>query len=184
MEEVISAVGSVSCDEVVDQVKDLFTEFSTDPTAADQLIEANPAIFISSEVCVERAEMPHVASAFKGSSWTNPSFIPLMVIQSILGSWHRSGGIGDSSWSSLARGISNDNLGEAIKAFNTNYWDTGIFGIYTISLSNNRPLSCSSTVKAKCNEGQDPIYVSYMDSDPVKIAVDSMDCGEVQERKL
>jgi len=31
-------------------VKELFTEFSTDPTTADQLVKANPAIFTGSEV--------------------------------------------------------------------------------------------------------------------------------------
>ncbi|XP_066314862.1 probable mitochondrial-processing peptidase subunit beta, mitochondrial [Miscanthus floridulus] len=130
---VVSAAGSVSHDEVVDQVKELFTEFSTDPTTADQLVEANPAIFTGSEVRVENAELPlaHVAIAFKGSSWTDPSSIPLMVIQSILGSWYRSIGVGNCSGSSLARGISNANLAESLMAFNTNYRDTGIFGIYT-----------------------------------------------------
>lgn len=132
---VVSAAGSVSHDEVVDQVKELFTEFSTDPTTADQLVKANPAIFTGSEVRVENAELPlaHVAIAFKGASWTDPSSIPLMVIQSILGSWYRSIGVGNCSGSSLARGISNANLAESLMAFNTNYRDTGIFGIYTVA---------------------------------------------------
>nr|CAB3474050.1 unnamed protein product [Digitaria exilis] len=135
MEEVVSAAGSVSHDEVVDRVKELFTEFSTDPTTADQLVEANPAIFTGSEVRVENVELPlaHIAIAFKGASWTDPKSIPLMVIQSILGSWNRSVGVGNCSGSSLARGISDGNLAEGLMAFNTNYRDTGIFGIYTVA---------------------------------------------------
>ncbi|XP_062219381.1 probable mitochondrial-processing peptidase subunit beta, mitochondrial [Phragmites australis] len=134
---VVSAAGAVNHDEVVDQVKELFTGFSTDPTTADQLVEANPAIFTGSEVRVENAEMPlaHLAIAFKGSSWTDPSSIPLMVIQSILGSWNRSIGVGNCSGSALARGVSNGNLAESLMAFNTNYRDTGIFGIYTTAPS-------------------------------------------------
>lgn len=130
---VISAAGAVNHDEVVDQVRELFTGFSTDPTTADQLVEANPAIFTGSEVRVENEEMPlaHLAIAFKGSSWTDPSSIPLMVIQSILGSWNRSIGVGNCSGSALARGISNGGLAESLMAFNTNYRDTGLFGIYT-----------------------------------------------------
>jgi len=133
---VVSAAGSVSHDEVVDQVKELFTEFSTDPTTADQLVDANPAIFTGSEVRVQNVTMPlvHVAIALKGASWTDPSSIPLMVIQSILGSWNRSVGVGNCSGSSLARGVSNGNLAESLMAFNTNYRDTGIFGIYAIAL--------------------------------------------------
>ncbi|KAG2591171.1 probable mitochondrial-processing peptidase subunit beta, mitochondrial isoform X2 [Panicum virgatum] len=133
---VVSAAGSVNHDEVVDQVKELFTEFSTDPTTADQLVDANPAIFTGSEVRVQNVTMPlvHVAIALKGASWTDPSSIPLMVIQSILGSWNRSVGVGNCSGSSLARGVSNGNLAESLMAFNTNYRDTGIFGIYAIAL--------------------------------------------------
>jgi processing peptidase subunit beta len=47
----VSAAGDVDHDEVVDKVKELFTGFSTDPTTADQLVEANPAVFTGSEVC-------------------------------------------------------------------------------------------------------------------------------------
>lgn len=43
----------MSHDEVVDRVKELFTEFSTDQTTADQLVEANPAIFTGSEVWLQ-----------------------------------------------------------------------------------------------------------------------------------
>ncbi|PUZ55112.1 hypothetical protein GQ55_5G185800 [Panicum hallii var. hallii] len=133
---VVSAAGSVSHDEVVDRVKELFTEFSTDPTTADQLVDANPANFTGSEVRVENWKMPlaHIAIALKGASWTDPSSIPLMVIQSILGSWNRSIGVGNCSGSSLTRGVSNGNLAEGLMAFNTNYRDTGIFGIYAIAL--------------------------------------------------
>ncbi|CAO2166133.1 unnamed protein product [Urochloa humidicola] len=132
---VVSAAGGVNHDEVVDRVKELFTEFSTDPTTADQLVEANPAIFTGSEVRVDNLGMPlaHVAIAVKGESWTHPSSIPLMVMQSMLGSWNRSVGVGNCSGSSLARGISNGNLAESLMAFNTNYRDTGIFGIYAIA---------------------------------------------------
>ncbi|KAL6840534.1 hypothetical protein ACP4OV_030344 [Aristida adscensionis] len=132
---VVSAAGAVNHDEVVDQVKQLFTAFSTDPTTADQLVEACPAIFTGSEVRMENPDMPlaHLAIAFKGSSWTDPCSIPLMVIQSILGSWNRSIGVGNCSGSALARGISNGDLAESLMAFNTNYNDTGLFGIYTVA---------------------------------------------------
>lgn len=39
----------------------------------------------------------------------------------------------ETTRSSLARGISNANLAESLMAFNTNYRDTGIFGIYTVA---------------------------------------------------
>ncbi|KAM3331695.1 hypothetical protein ACQJBY_027562 [Aegilops geniculata] len=88
---VVSASGAVDHEEVVDQVRKLFTGFSTDPTTADQLVEANPAIFTGSEL--------------------------LLYIE--------------TARSALARGISNGELAENLMAFNTNYRDTGLFGIYT-----------------------------------------------------
>lgn len=37
----------------------------------------------------------------------------------------------ETARSALARGISNGGLAENLMAFNTNYRDTGLFGIYT-----------------------------------------------------
>ncbi|KAG8077712.1 hypothetical protein GUJ93_ZPchr0007g3157 [Zizania palustris] len=132
---VVSAAGAVNHDELVDQVREFFTGFSADPTTADQLIEANPAIFTGSEVRVEKPGMSqtHLAIAFKGSSWVDPNSIPLMVIQSILGSWNGNIGVGNCSGSALARGISNGNLAKSMMSFNTNYRDTGLFGIYAVA---------------------------------------------------
>jgi hypothetical protein len=42
----------------------------------------------------------------------------------------------------LARGISNGNLAESLMAFNTNYRDTGLFGIYTTALVKSVALYC------------------------------------------
>jgi processing peptidase subunit beta len=50
--------------------------------------------------------LAHVAIAFEGCSWTDSKSIPLMVIQSILGSWNRSVGVGDCT----GYGISFDSL--------------------------------------------------------------------------
>lgn len=49
--KVVSAAGAVKHDEIVDMVSRLFRNFSRDPTTAEQLVEANPAIFTGSEVC-------------------------------------------------------------------------------------------------------------------------------------
>lgn len=46
----IAASGAVKHEEVVEQVKKLFTKLSTDPTTATQLVAKEPAIFTGSEV--------------------------------------------------------------------------------------------------------------------------------------
>ncbi|KAG9455659.1 hypothetical protein H6P81_000167 [Aristolochia fimbriata] len=130
---VVSAAGAVKHEEVVSQVSSLFSKLSTDPTTAAELVQRRPAVFTASEVRAANDDLPiaHFVVAFKGASWTDPNSIPLMVIQSLLGSWNRSVGVGNLSGSELARNISNNNLAESMMAFNTNYCDMGLFGIYT-----------------------------------------------------
>lgn len=48
--QVISAAGAVKHEEVVEQVKKLFTKLSAHPTVTSQLIAENPTIFTGSEV--------------------------------------------------------------------------------------------------------------------------------------
>ena len=48
----IAASGAVKHEEIVEQVKKLFTKLSSDPTTASQLAVKEPAIFTGSEVGV------------------------------------------------------------------------------------------------------------------------------------
>lgn len=127
---VVSAAGAVDHEDIVNKVDKLFTRFSTDPTTADELVKANPAKFIGSDIRVpdEKEQDVHFALAFEGAGWTEPCSIPLMILQSLLGSWNIMGG--GSSGSRLIHRISTKNLAKGMMAFNTNYSDTGLFGVY------------------------------------------------------
>ncbi|KAG0485061.1 hypothetical protein HPP92_009140 [Vanilla planifolia] len=129
---VVSAAGAVKHDEIVNLVQSLFKKFSRDPTTADQLVTAKPAIFTACEVRVESEAMPqvHLAIALKGVGWTDANSIPLMVIQTLFGSWNKTVGVGNCSGSELARKVSMNGMAESMMAFNTNYRDIGLFGIY------------------------------------------------------
>lgn len=48
--QVIAASGAVKHEEIVEQVKKLFTNLSSDPTTATQLVAKEPADFTGSEV--------------------------------------------------------------------------------------------------------------------------------------
>uniref|UniRef100_A0A1D1YBM1 mitochondrial processing peptidase n=1 Tax=Anthurium amnicola TaxID=1678845 RepID=A0A1D1YBM1_9ARAE len=128
---VISAAGAVKHEDIVNQVSKLFNKLSEDPTAADQLVNENPTTFTGSEVRLQNDDMPlvHFAIAFKGAAWADPNSIPLMVIQSLLGSWNK-GIVGSCSGCELASRVSTADLAEIVMAFNTNYSDTGLLGIY------------------------------------------------------
>ena len=56
----------------------------------------NPAIFTGSEVRINDPDLDTVnlAVAFRGAGWTDPDCIPLMVMQTILGTWDKNIGAG------------------------------------------------------------------------------------------
>ncbi|KAE9449353.1 hypothetical protein C3L33_18761, partial [Rhododendron williamsianum] len=132
---VIAASGAVKHEDIVEQVKKLFTKLSTDPTIASELVAKEPAIFTGSEVRIVDDDMPlaQFAVAFNGASWTDPDSIALMVMQSMLGSWNKNAGGGKHMGSELAQRIGINEIAESMMAFNTNYKDTGLFGVYAIA---------------------------------------------------
>lgn len=132
---VVSAAGAVEHEQIVEQVKRLFTNLSTDPITAADLVEREPAVFTGSEVRTVNDDMPlaQIAVAFKGASWTDPDSIALMVLQTLLGSWNKNAGAGANMASELARKVATDDLADHIMAFNTNYKDTGLFGLHAVA---------------------------------------------------
>ncbi|KAL7220941.1 hypothetical protein ACSBR2_013762 [Camellia fascicularis] len=129
---VIAASGAVKHEDNVEQVKKLFTKLSTDPTIASELVAKEPAIFTGSE---DDDDIPlaQFAVAFNGASWTDPDSIALVVMQSVLGSWNKNAGGGKHMGSELAQRVGINEIAENMMAFNTNYKDTGLFGVYAIA---------------------------------------------------
>ncbi|GMI99277.1 hypothetical protein like AT3G02090 [Hibiscus trionum] len=132
---VIAASGAVKHEEIVEQVKKLFTKLSSDPTTGSQLVMNEPASFTGSEVRMINDDVPlaQFAVAFEGASWTDPDSIALMVMQAMLGSWSKSAGGGKHMGSELAQRVCVNEIAESMMAFNTNYKDTGLFGVYAIA---------------------------------------------------
>ncbi|GAY52805.1 hypothetical protein WN944_005604 [Citrus x changshan-huyou] len=132
---VIAASGAVKHEEVVEQVKKLFTKLSADPTTASQLVANEPAIFTGSEVRIIDDDIPlaQFAVAFAGASWTDPDSIALMVMQAMLGSWNKNSVGGKHMGSELAQRVGINEIAESMMAFNTNYKDTGLFGVYAVA---------------------------------------------------
>ncbi|KAJ6371251.1 hypothetical protein OIU77_001702 [Salix suchowensis] len=132
---VIVASGAVKHEEFVGEVKKLFTKLSSDPTTAAQLVAKDPAYFTGSEVRIIDDDVPlaQFAVAFQGASWTDPDSIALMVMQALLGSWNKSAGGGKHMGSELAQRVGIDEIAESMMAFNTNYKDTGLFGVYAVA---------------------------------------------------
>ncbi|KAG8384632.1 hypothetical protein BUALT_Bualt04G0138100 [Buddleja alternifolia] len=132
---VVAASGAVKHEDIVEQVKKLFTKLSTDPTTTSDLVAKEPAIFTGSEIRMLDDDIPlaQFAVAFEGASWTDPDSIALMVMQSMLGSWNKNAGGGKHMGSELAQRVGINEIAESMMAFNTNYKDTGLFGVYAVA---------------------------------------------------
>ncbi|KAM3314939.1 hypothetical protein ACQJBY_033605 [Aegilops geniculata] len=132
---VITAAGAVKHEDIVQQAKELFKSLPTDPTTTNMLVAEQPAIFTGSEVRIIDDDMPlaQFAVAFNGASWTDPDSIALMVMQTMLGSWNKSAGGGKHMGSELVQRVAINEIAESIMAFNTNYKDTGLFGVYAVA---------------------------------------------------
>merc|ERR1719414_2835110 len=82
-----------------------------------------PCRYTGSDVRMRDDSMPfaHVAIAVEGAGWTNPDNIPLMVANTLIGSWDRTMG-----------GGADKNFCTSFQAFNTCYKDTGLWGVYFV----------------------------------------------------
>ncbi|KAJ6290400.1 hypothetical protein OIU78_026182 [Salix suchowensis] len=101
----------------------------------EEFVGEDPAYFTGSEVRIIDDDVPlaQFAVAFQGASWTDPDSIALMVMQALLGSWNKSAGGGKHMGSELAQRVGIDEIAESMMAFNTNYKDTGLFGVYAVA---------------------------------------------------
>ena len=132
---VIAAAGAVDHASLVASVEKSFGRVPSGGDSAAQLIKAEPSYFTGSEVRLRDPDLPlvHMALAFKGASWTDPDSIPLMVLQTMLGSWDKNSTAGANMGSNLAQTVAVNGLAESYMAFNTNYHDTGLFGVYAVA---------------------------------------------------
>ena len=87
----VAGAGAVEHDDLVKLSEKQFSNLSTDPTTADELVAAEPSIFTGSDVRFRDPEATSLqfAVAFKGASWTDPDAIPLMVMQTLVGGWSK-----------------------------------------------------------------------------------------------
>ncbi|KAJ3415860.1 55 kDa erythrocyte membrane protein [Chytridiales sp. JEL 0842] len=128
---VLAAAGGVDHEALVKLAESHFGSLKP----AENKIKLAKPIFVGSEVRARFDDHPtaHMVMAVEGASWTNPDYWPLLVAQSVVGSWDRSLGAAPHLSSKLIKHVVKDNLANSFMSFNTSYSDTGLFGIYTVS---------------------------------------------------
>lgn len=132
---VLSAAGAVDHDALVKLAEAKFGGLPTGGLSTVQLVKEGPAVFTGSEVRYRDPDQPVVqfALAFEGASWTDPDAVPLMVLQTMIGAWDKNAGAGENMASPLAQRVAINDLASSYMAFNTNYKDTGLFGVYAVT---------------------------------------------------
>tara|TARA_Y100001954_G_scaffold72499_1_gene79405 strand:+ start:2078 stop:3385 length:1308 start_codon:yes stop_codon:yes gene_type:complete len=154
---VLVGTGAVNHDDLVKLAEKAFADLPTEGASTKALVAKNPGHFTGSEVRIRDDDMTtcSFAVAFKGASWTSPDAVPLMLMQAMIGSWDKHAiGAGDMM-SQLAQVFSSNELGNSFMAFNTNYADTGLFGVH---VSSDNLESLDDTAFAVMREFQNLIY--------------------------
>ncbi|KAI8851857.1 Metalloenzyme, LuxS/M16 peptidase-like protein [Chytridium lagenaria] len=133
---VLAAAGGVDHESLVKLADKHFGHLKTitPDKEKDVAIYGRPK-FVGSEVRANVPDHPtaHLALAVEGVSWTSPDYWPLLVAQSVVGSWDRSLGATPNVSSGLAQSLYRFGLANSFMSFNTSYSDTGLFGIYAVT---------------------------------------------------
>jgi processing peptidase subunit beta len=134
---VIAGAGAINHDELCGLASKHFGSVPTVPKGGVE-VAMEPAIFTGSDIRVkfDSDDTAHVAFAFEGASWTSEYAFPLMLMQSMLGSYDRTSGLGKNVASRMCQEVAEMELAHSISCFNTCYKDTGLFGIYYVAPDN------------------------------------------------
>lgn len=129
---VVAGAGAVDHDELVKLSEKLLGSV---PSAGKTAPVMEPAEFTGSDIRVRYDDMPlaHVALSFPIAGWNDPDNFPLLVIQSLLGNWNASNTGGVHSSSFMMSRIAKQDLAKSVTTFNTQYSDTGLFGVYAVA---------------------------------------------------
>ena len=119
---VLAGAGGVDHTELCQLAKDHFGHLSDN---YDGEMDLNTR-YCGTDLQIKDNSMPfaHVAIAVEGCGWTNPENIPLMIANTIIGSYDRSMNIMPQS-KSFAENVLRYNMVNSYQAFNTCYKDTG-----------------------------------------------------------
>ncbi|XP_071510409.1 mitochondrial-processing peptidase subunit beta-like [Diadema setosum] len=130
---VLAGAGGVNHDELVKLAEKHFGNLGTE--YENEIPALTPCRYTGSGITVRDDKMPlaHIALCVEGVGWAHPDNIPLMVANTLIGSWDRSYGGGANTSSRLAKAAFEDNLCHSFQAFNTCYTDTGLWGVYMVA---------------------------------------------------
>jgi mitochondrial-processing peptidase subunit beta len=66
-------------------------------------------------------QLAHIALGFETDGWTSKMQMPLLLMQTIIGSWDKASGVGKNGTSALSRNVAENELATSYTAFNLAY---------------------------------------------------------------
>lgn len=134
---VIAGAGAINHEELCEMSDKHFGSLPTAPSSGLE-VAMDPAVFTGSDIRVrfDSESVAHIALAFESASWTSEYAFPLMLMQTILGSYDRASGLGKNLASKMCQEIGHDELAHSVNTFNTCYKDTGLFGVFMVAPDN------------------------------------------------
>ncbi|VVC39250.1 Peptidase M16, C-terminal,Metalloenzyme, LuxS/M16 peptidase-like,Peptidase M16, N- [Cinara cedri] len=130
---VLAGAGGVNHEELVDLAKKLF-KTPKDLKFDAEVPSYSKCRFTGSEIKSRDDSLPlaHIAIAVESCGWSSADNIPLMVANTLIGSWDRSQGGGSNNANRLAREADSLDLCHSFQSFLTCYKDTGLWGAYFV----------------------------------------------------
>jgi len=158
---VIAGAGAIDHQQLVDLSSKFFGAV---PTTGKRPIVLEPAAFTGSDLRdrIDSMEDAHIALGFPVAGWNDPDTYPLMMIQCMLGNWDAKLQGGQYSLSRMVSTIAGESLAKSVQVFNTQYSDTGLFGIYAVARPHGQEELMYNITRALTN-------VTY-NCDPIQLA--------------
>jgi processing peptidase subunit beta len=130
---VVAGAGGIPHSELVQYAQEFFGGVpASTPEGLPQPYK-QAAYFTGSDINVRYDSMPKatIAFGFPVAGWNDADHIPLQVIQQMLGSYNKATAFGNAghSGSELVAKVGSQDLAYSFHTFNTQYSDTGLFGI-------------------------------------------------------
>jgi processing peptidase subunit beta len=132
---VICGAGAITHDQLHGLGEKLFTNIPSSPRNGARVIQP-PTEFIGSDYRQREdgSTVAHIALGFETCGHTDPDTVGLWILQGLLGSWNKTASTnGVFSSSRLVSAVASNQYANSISTFNTQYADTGLFGVYAVS---------------------------------------------------
>ncbi|KAH7588260.1 Insulinase family, zinc-binding region signature [Nakaseomyces glabratus] len=138
---VLAAAGAVDHEKLVDYAQKYLGHI---PKSESPMPLGSPRgplpVFQRDERLIPENTLPttHIALALEGVSWSAPDYFIALATQAIVGNWDRAVGTGTNAPSPLAVAVNkgNDTLANSYMSFSTSYADSGLWGMYIVTDSN------------------------------------------------